>query len=104
MSPLACLQSLLIAYFNGETVAFRTFTLSPTVILVIAVNGIMAFGLNVSSFSANKKAGALTMTVAANVKQILTVLLAILFWKLEVGWINALGNRLSSFSRLICMR
>ena len=91
MSPLACLQSLAIAYMNGEIDNFRTFTLDQTSTLIILVNGVMAFGLNVSSFSANKKAGALTMTVAANVKQILTVLLAILFWKLEVGWINALG-------------
>ncbi len=97
MSPLAFVQSLAMAYLNGELTSFHDFALSSnkfsgTAAVIILVNGVMAFGLNVSSFSANKKAGALTMTVAANVKQILTVLLAILFWKLEVGWVNALGK------------
>ena len=57
----------------------------------ILLNGALAFALNVVSFSANKKAGALTMTVAANVKQIVTVGLAIMFWHLKVGWMNAIG-------------
>lgn len=41
----------------------------------ILLNGAVAFGLNVVSFTANKKAGALTMDVAANVKQVLTIVL-----------------------------
>lgn len=97
MSPLAFLQSLVMAYLNGDIAGFHAFTHAPdkfsnAAILIILVNGLMAFGLNIASFSANKKAGALTMTVAANIKQILTVLLAILFWDLKVGWINALGK------------
>jgi hypothetical protein len=39
------------------------------------MNGAIAFGLNVVSFTANKKTGALTMSVAANVKQVLTIVL-----------------------------
>lgn len=36
------------------------------------------------SFSANKKTSALTMTVAANVKQVLTILLAVVIFNLHV--------------------
>jgi len=61
------------------------------------MNGAIAFALNVISFTANKKTGALTMTVAANVKQILTIVLGIMFWGLAVSWMNALGILLTLF-------
>ena len=97
MSPLAVFQSLTAAFFTGEFSAFRKFLLEPDninkkTILILSINAAMAFGLNVSSFMANKKAGALTMTVAANVKQILTVLLSVIFWHLQLSFINALGR------------
>lgn len=60
-------------------------------VLILAVNGAIAFALNVISFTANKKTGALTMTVAANVKQILTIVLSIMFWGLAVSWLNVSG-------------
>lgn len=96
LSPLAVLQSLAMAYLNGEFSGIEKFlfeqgNLSMKFAFIISVNAAMAFGLNVTSFTANKKAGALTMTVAANVKQILTVLLAVIFWRLNVGFINASG-------------
>ena len=76
------------------------------------MNGVMAFGLNVVSFSANKKVGALSMTVAgksftfclhflgdlnffgfviANVKQVLTILCAVTLFDLTITPTNALG-------------
>ena len=96
LSPLAAIQSLLVSYFHGEVNAFQEFAnqpgnLSIKAILILLINAAMAFGLNMSSFTANKKAGALTMTVAANVKQILTVLLSVAFWHLEIGFMNAVG-------------
>ncbi len=54
-------------------------------------NGMLAFALNVSSFTANKAAGALTMTVCGNVKQCLTVLLGIMLFNVTVGFTNGLG-------------
>ncbi|MCJ1284963.1 UAA transporter [Xylographa opegraphella] len=59
------------------------------------LNGMMAFGLNVVSFTTNKKVGALTMTVAANVKQIMTIVLSQLFWHLDIGVVNATGIALT---------
>ena len=95
MSPLAFMQTLVYAYFTGELDSLKTYAsdgfLTRRYMLVLLVNGIIAFALNVISFTANKKTGALTMTVAANVKQILTIILSIVFWGLKVTWMNALG-------------
>jgi hypothetical protein len=75
------------------------------------VNGAMAFGLNVVSFTANKKVGALSMTVAgefvsrlrkldgrvangvfvANVKQVLTISSAVAIFNITITPTNALG-------------
>lgn len=55
------------------------------------MNGALAFVLNVSSFSANKNTGALTMTVCGNVKQCLTILLGILLFGVKVGVLNGAG-------------
>ena len=100
MSPAAFLQSLVIATMTGELQSassaayggMQGFAAPAKVLLVLFLNGGIAFGLNVVSFSANKQVGALTMTVAANVKQILAIVLAVVFWKLEVGWMNAFGQ------------
>jgi hypothetical protein len=72
---------------NAEPSALSPLSLA----LVLAGNGFLAFMLNVSSFSANKFAGALTMTVCANVKQCLTVLLGIVLFGVRVGVLNGFG-------------
>ncbi len=97
LSPLALLQSIAMAYFNGEFSAIQPLlckpcSLSIRVAFVLLVNAAMSFGLNLASFTANKKTGALTMNVAANVKQVLSMLLAVCFWHLRVGSINAFGE------------
>lgn len=94
MSPLACAQTIIYAFFTGELSRlpeyYQTQMTQRDIILLIA-NGAIAFALNVVSFGANKKTGALTMTVAANIKQILTIVLSIMFWGLKVGFLNASG-------------
>ena len=94
MSPLAFAQSLaLVLYYRKEFEAFTILLamIDLKMVVLFLVNGALAFALNYTSFSANKKAGALTMTVAANVKQILTVILSVMFWNLRIGCLNALG-------------
>ena len=106
MSPLAFVQALFISWVSGElsgaasqagaaAVAGRAAAganLSPTgMLLALIGNGVLAFALNVSSFTANKAAGALTMTVCGNVKQCLTVLLGIIFFNVTIGLFNGLG-------------
>lgn len=81
----------------------------------LIMNGCIAFALNIVSFTANKKAGALSMTVAgmfhtahhllrvfrgtdpslfssvANIKQVLTILFAVFMFDLNITSTNAAG-------------
>lgn len=103
MSPLAFIQSLIYAYLTGEISDFsltagpfskfdlQTSSSISRSVIVLAINGLLAFLLNISSFSTNKNAGALTMTVCGNVKQCLTILLGIMVFGVKVGLLNGLG-------------
>jgi hypothetical protein len=95
MSPLAAIQSLLYAYFTGEGGRFLAFVadgaLTKSRMLALLSNSVIAFLLNISSFHTNKIAGALTMTVCGNLKQVLTVLLGIVVFDVKVGAWNGLG-------------
>ena len=55
-------------------------------------NGILAFAINYVSFSANKKTSALSMTVAGNVKQALSIILSVWIFKYIISMTNGLGN------------
>ena len=95
MSPLAAFQSLLYSASTGEAANFLAYAkaghLTPTNVAALAGNGILAFLLSVASLHTNKLAGALTMTVCANLKQCLTVLLGILLFHTQVGKLNGYG-------------
>ena len=95
MSPLAALQSLMYAGATGETKAFLAWVaeghLTQSYSLALVGNGFLAFLLNISSFYTNKLAGALTVTVCANLKQCLTVLLGIMLFNVQVGIWNGVG-------------
>lgn len=67
MSPLAFIQCVLFGWYTGELERVRRFgalEMTSGKALALLINGIIAFGLNVVSFTANKKSGPLTMTVA----------------------------------------
>lgn len=95
MSPLAALQCLFFAAVTGEFGRFLAFVakgnLSTSSCVALGGNGLLAFLLNVSSFTTNKAAGALTMTVCANLKQCLTIALGILLFDVRVGLLNGVG-------------
>lgn len=97
MSPLACIQSLMYGTALGELQNVRTFlaTLSLgarfRLSIKLAINGVLAFILNYVSFTTNNKTSPLTMTVAANVKQCLSIVLGVWIFRLQVGWMNAIG-------------
>lgn len=124
MSPMAFAQTLVYAFLTGEigsiyrgvqsawgtgtpSTSTTTTTTAATpdgglgfvpsrgLWMKLLLNGLIAFGLNVVSFTANKNTGALTMTVAANVKQVMTVVLAIMFFNLDVNVTNAFGIALT---------
>ena len=95
MSPLAALQSLLYSISSGEAHDFVAFVragqLTSTQSLALAGNGVLAFLLSIASLQTNKLAGALTMTVCANLKQCLTVLLGITLFDVKVSTMNGYG-------------
>ena len=95
MSPLAAVQSLLYSISTGEAQQFIEYVkaghLTPTYSAALAGNGLLAFFLSVASLHTNKLAGALTMTVCANLKQCLTVLLGIALFHVKVGMANGCG-------------
>lgn len=96
MSPLAALQALACATVTGEVSGFlnhmasEDISLIPTT-LTLGGNGFLAFLLNIASFNTNKLAGALTMTVCGNLKQIMTVALGIVMFNVNVDFLNGLG-------------
>ena len=101
IGPLAFLQSMLLAWAFGEFSLLQKDIasnrsngqpFSPLTIVLVLVNALVSFGLNIVSFTANRASGALTMTVAANIKQILIILLSIIFFDLEVGVLHAVGE------------
>ena len=92
MSPLAFVQAATAAALSGELSTIYGYAMGYRAYLVLATNAAIAFGLNAISFTANKQVGALTMTVAANFKQVLAVVLAVVCWDLRVGWMNASGK------------
>lgn len=72
MSPLALIQTLLYSYATGEFALVKEYCqthMTVNVFFALVLNGIIAFFLNVVSFTANKKTSALTMTVAGNQKK-----------------------------------
>ncbi|KAH9992342.1 triose-phosphate transporter family-domain-containing protein [Russula vinacea] len=100
LSRLALVQCVAYAYLFGEislVLGRSPHSYSGVLwkIILISGNGIVACALNIVSFEANRRSGALSMGVAANVKQILTVLCAVWFFHLNVTPLNVLGIMLT---------
>ncbi|BGP15878.1 hypothetical protein JCM10213v2_003868 [Rhodosporidiobolus nylandii] len=98
MSPLAFMQCVFFGWWSGELDRVREYgatEMTKHKAIALAMNGAIAFGLNVVSFTANKKTSALTMTVAANVKQVLTIVLAVLIFNVALNPTNLLGISLT---------
>lgn len=67
MSPLAFAQCMFFSWYSGEMARVREYgetEMTRSKMLALTINGVIAFGLNVVSFTANKKTSPLTMTVA----------------------------------------
>lgn len=98
MSPLAFMQCVFFGWWSGELEQVRVYgatEMTRQKAIALAINGAIAFGLNVVSFTANKKTSALTMTVAANVKQVLTIVLAVVIFNFRLNPTNLLGITLT---------
>jgi len=103
MAPLAVLQTAFISVFSGELGRLRSeFEWTGSKMLVLLGNGLLAGMMNFVSFTANKKTSALTMGVAGtlesgvanwlgNIKQVLSILLAVFIFSLHITASNGLG-------------
>ncbi|KAJ6613596.1 triose-phosphate transporter family-domain-containing protein [Mycena sp. CBHHK59/15] len=94
LSPFAFIQCIFLAYSTGELARVSHYSsreMSSLKAIALFLNGFIAFGLNVVSFSANRRVGALGMTVAANVKQVLTIVCAVFIFNLTITALNGLG-------------
>ncbi|CEG83078.1 Putative Ribonuclease III [Rhizopus microsporus] len=94
MSPLAFIQTMIYSYLTGEMQLVQEYcktSMNFSVFCALLLNGVIAFFLNVVSFTANKKTSALTMTVAGNVKQVLSIVLAVIIFDLSITAMNGLG-------------
>lgn len=69
LSPLAFVQCVLLAFFTGELSRVQKYSsheMSVYNVVALSLNGCIAFGLNVVSLSANRRVGALGMTIAGS--------------------------------------
>lgn len=77
------------AFFIDSGLESSSFNYSAASKLLL--NGTLAMILNFVSFTANKKTSALTMTVAGNIKQALSIILAIYIFNTRISTLNILG-------------
>ncbi|KAI8047512.1 triose-phosphate transporter family-domain-containing protein [Gilbertella persicaria] len=94
MSPLAFIQCIFYAHITGELDRLETFSaenMNWSLASGLLLNGAIAFGLNIVSFTANKKTSALTMTVAGNVKQVLSIVLSVIIFDYAINATNSFG-------------
>lgn len=78
MCPLAFIQCVFYAWVSGELQNVRDWSAHEMTwfgATGLIMNGCIAFGLNIVSFTANKKAGALSMTVAGMFHTVITSVL-----------------------------
>ncbi|KAI9638239.1 TPT-domain-containing protein [Dioszegia hungarica] len=94
MSPLAFVQCVVYGWYTGELERVRQYGATQMTrgkAIALLINGVIACGLNIVSFTANKKSGPLTMTVSANCKQVMTIALAVVLFDLNISITNAIG-------------
>ncbi|KIY49866.1 TPT-domain-containing protein, partial [Fistulina hepatica ATCC 64428] len=93
LSPLAFFQCVGLSIWTGEfrRIQIHYQTMDHAALIGLLMNGAIAFLLNVVSFNTNKKVGPLGMTVAANVKQALTILVAVAIFNLTITVTNGFG-------------
>lgn len=108
MAPLAMVQCLLLSFLSGEVFivydrisafyqsadyhdnSISFFTKYYPAIVVIS-SGVFSFSLNICSFMANRLTSPLTLCIAANVKQVLMIMLSTFIFGVEITPLNGTG-------------
>lgn len=95
VAPWAALQCLLTSVATGESSAiysqYKSLPFDGLLVLGLLANGSLAFFLNWISFAVNKETSALAMTVAGNVKQAVSIGLAVVIFNTPLTLLNGLG-------------
>jgi drug/metabolite transporter (DMT)-like permease len=96
MAPLAFVQCVFLSVVTGESQVmmeqWRT-QLKPMsyIMLVVWMSGALSFSLNICSLQANKLTSPLTLCIAANVKQVLMMVISTILFHVQVSPLNAAG-------------
>ena len=95
MCPYALVQICLASLLTGEVSQiwgnWDVIMAGGTAPRVILFSGILSFSLNVSSFVANKVTSALTLSIGANVKQVLVIAISSAYFGDEIGPVHGAG-------------
>ena len=94
MSILSFIQMLIFSYLTGEMdkiLSDRKYHTMPYLI-ILSLNGSLAFLLNLSNFSFIKKNSALTLSVAGNMKHITTILLSFIIFETSISSMAMIGT------------
>lgn len=89
------LQRCHAEYFSAASIDHYHKLKPRTILLAVLGNGLLALALHVSSFATNKNMGALTMTICANFKQLVVIIIGLWLWEGLLTMINATGFILS---------
>jgi len=94
MAPLAFFECFLMSWYKGEMedIVFQYEDLLETkAIHLVFLTGLMSFSLNVLSFTANKVTSPLTLTVSANVKQAILIIMGTVVFGTPISFTSSLG-------------
>lgn len=101
IAPLASLQCVLTSVFTGESTAiykeYSGFGFDWILVAGLLANATLAFFLNWISFAVNKETSALAMTVAGNVKQAVSIALAMIIFNTPLTVLNGIGIGITLF-------
>lgn len=96
MSFIASIQLLIWGYLLGEIEGLNKWLNNMnskiSLFFMLLLNGVIAFLLNITNFITTKKTSALTVTVAGNVKHIITIITSVIIFQNPISPLNAIGS------------
>jgi len=104
MSVLSSIELFFLICVNGELQAlswtWESFC-TGSFMLFLIMNGVAAFALNFSNFMTNKLTSPLSITVAGNVKHVVTILISVWYFKNPISTLNAFGTVITIFGAAV---